>query len=161
MRQIFGVALIGIGAIFVLATYGGFEIGMDELWPSFLLIPAIGFHIYFFMDPSPKRAGVLVPGGILLVYAPLFFFSQLFFNGDMSKTWPIFLLGPALGLTEMYIFGGRKHTLLIPILILTTVAFIFLATNLLSTQIGGILGVIFIVFGGSLLYHKKKDDYSI
>ncbi|MDF2684718.1 MAG: putative rane protein [Brevibacillus sp.] len=148
---------MGIGAIFVLATYSGIEMAIDMLWPAFLLIPAIGFHIYFFMNPNPKRAGVLVPGGILAVYAPLFFFSELFFEGDMSSTWPVFLLGPALGLTELYIFGGRKTPLLIPISILTAVAFIFLSANLLSTHIGGILGFLLLAWGVYILTQRKKD----
>jgi hypothetical protein len=157
VRDIWGYALVAIGAIFVFATYSGIEMAIDKLWPAFLLIPAIGFHIYFFMNPSPKRAGVLVPGGILLVYAPLFFFSQLFFDGDMSNKWPIFLLGPALGLAELYVFGGRKAPLLIPISILTVVAFIFLSANLLSTHTGGIFGFILLAWGVYLLTQKKKD----
>jgi len=153
-----GYVLIGLGTLFVLATYSGMEMHMNVLWPAFLLIPGIGFHLLFFMNPVPKRAGLLVPGGILLVYAPLFFFSALFFDGDMSKTWPIFLLGPALGLFELYIFGGRKHALLIPISILTVVALIFLTSTLLSTQIGGILGIILIACGGFMLMKKKQGD---
>ncbi|CAM3294810.1 hypothetical protein EDM52_10750 [Brevibacillus invocatus] len=161
MKEFFGYVLIGLGVIFVLATYSGIEMNMGVLWPAFLLIPAIGFHIFFFMNPHPKRAGLLVPGGILLVYAPLFFFSQLLFDGDMSGTWPFFLIGPAFGLLELYIFGGRNHALLIPISILTVVASIFLAANLLSSQLGGILGIVLIACGGFLLFRKKKDNYSM
>ncbi|HZG82741.1 MAG TPA: hypothetical protein VEZ13_18450 [Brevibacillus sp.] len=158
MKDMMGYVLIGIGTLFVLATYSGLEMQMDVLWPAFLLIPGIGLHLMFFMNPQPKRAGLLVPGGILMVYAPLFFFSALLLDGDMSKTWPVFLLGPAVGLFELYIFGGRKHALLIPISLLTVVAFIFLASNLLSTQIGGILGLILIVCGGFILIRKKQSD---
>ncbi|GED69192.1 hypothetical protein BRE01_28940 [Brevibacillus reuszeri] len=161
MRQIGGYLLIGIGAIFVMATYLNIPLAIDKLWPAFLLIPAIAFHFFFFMDPKPQRAGLLVPGGILLVYAPLFFVSQIFMDGDMSKTWPFFLIGPAFGLTELYIFGGRKKGLLIPISILTTVALVFLAANLLSSQVGGILGLLLIVLGGYLVSRKKRDDFSI
>lgn len=161
MRQIGGYFLIGIGAIFVLTTYLNIPLAIDKLWPFFLLIPAIFFHVLFFMNPKPQRAGLLVPGGILLVYAPLFFFSQIFLDGDMSTTWPFFLLGPALGLTELYIFGGRKIGLLIPIGILTAVALVFLAANLMSSQVGGILGLLLIVLGGYLVSRKKRDDFSL
>ncbi|KZE52301.1 hypothetical protein AV540_10560 [Brevibacillus parabrevis] len=158
MRQIGGYLLIGIGAIFVLATYLGIPLAIDKLWPAFLLIPAIGFHLFFFMDPKPHRAGLLVPGGILLVYAPLFFFSAVFADGDMSHTWPFFLLGPALGLFELYVFGGRRAALLIPIAILTLVAIVFLMANFLSTQIGGTIGLLLILVGGFLLTKKKQDQ---
>lgn len=161
MKEFFGYLLLGLGVIFVLATYNGIEMNMTVLWPAFLLIPAIGFHLFFFMNPHPKRAGLLVPGGILLVYAPLFFFSQLLFDGDMSSTWPFFLIGPAFGLLELYIFGGRHHALLIPISILTVVACIFLAANLLSTPLGGMLGILLIACGGILLFRKKKNDYDL
>lgn len=159
MKQIGGYILIGIGAIFVLATYLNIPLAMDLLWPVFLLIPGIGFHIFFFMNPNPKRAGLLVPGGILLVYAPLFFFSQLFFDGDMSTTWPFFLIGPAVGLFELYLFGNRKAALLIPISILTVIALVFLTANLASTQVGGILGLILIIAGGYMVTRKKNDQY--
>ena len=161
MRHIGGYLLIGIGAMFVMATYFNIPLAIDKLWPAFLLIPAIAFHFFFFMNPRPNRAGLLVPGGILLVYAPLFFFSQIFMDGDMSTTWPFFLIGPAVGLTELYIFGGRKKGLLIPIGILTTVAVVFLAANLLSSQVGGLLGLLLIVLGGYLVSRKKSDDYSV
>ncbi|MGO4119227.1 hypothetical protein ACEQ6C_39330, partial [Rhizobium ruizarguesonis] len=62
MQQLGGYLLIGIGAIFVLATYLGIPLAIDKLWPVFLLIPAIGFHLFFFMNPKPQRAGLLVPG---------------------------------------------------------------------------------------------------
>ncbi|MDC0762022.1 MULTISPECIES: LPXTG cell wall anchor domain-containing protein [Brevibacillus] len=159
MRRIGGYIIIGIGAIFVLATYLNIPLAIDLLWPVFLLIPAIGFHIFFFMNPQPNRAGLLVPGGILLVYAPLFFFSQLFLGGDMSTTWPFFLIGPAVGLTELYIFGNRKPALLIPIGILTVIAIVFLIANLASTQVGGILGLLLIVLGGIMVTRKKNDHY--
>ncbi|QDS32922.1 LPXTG cell wall anchor domain-containing protein [Brevibacillus brevis] len=159
MRKIGGYIIIGIGAIFVLATYLNIPLAIDLLWPVFLLIPAIGFHIFFFMNPQPNRAGLLVPGGILLVYAPLFFFSQLFLGGDMSTTWPFFLIGPAVGLTELYIFGNRKPALLIPIGILTVIAIVFLISNLASTQVGGILGLLLIVLGGIMVTRKKNDHY--
>ncbi len=161
MIRLTGYIFIVIGALFALATYTGTPLGIDVLWPAFLLIPGIGFHLFFFMKPSNLRAGVLVPGGILLVYAPLFFFSQLFFDGDMSYTWPLLLFGPVAGLMELYVFGGRKKGLLIPVAILTAVACIFLAANILSTQIGGILGVVFLAIGGYLLsLKKKKEDYT-
>ncbi|MGG1663777.1 LPXTG cell wall anchor domain-containing protein [Brevibacillus sp. NRS-1366] len=161
MRQIGGYGLIGIGAIFVMTTYLNIPLAIDKLWPFFLLIPAILFHVFFFMNPRPQRAGLLVPGGILLVYAPLFFFSQIFLDGDMSTVWPFFLLGPALGLTELYIFGGRKTGLLIPIGVLTAVALVFLVANLMSSQVGGILGLLLIVLGGYLVSRKKRDDFSL
>ncbi|RNB89804.1 hypothetical protein EDM56_11610 [Brevibacillus fluminis] len=160
MRQLLGYILTGIGILFVLATYSGMEFGIDKLWPAFLLIPAIGFHLFYFLKPSPARSGVLVPGGILLVYALLFFFSEIVLDGDMSKTWPIFLLGPAFGLWELYFFGFRKIGLLIPIMLLTAIAFIFLACSFLSTQIGGIFGVVLVAIGGSILSRKKKHDYT-
>lgn len=161
MIQLLGYVCIGIGVLFALATYSEIPLGIDMLWPAFLLIPAIGLHLFFFAKPSNLRAGMLVPGGILLVYAPLFFVSQLFFDGDMSLTWPVFLLGPAVGLFELYLFGGRKKGLLIPIGILSAVAFIFLAANLLTTQIGGMIGVGFLVIGGYLLsLKKKKEDFT-
>ncbi|MBG9565610.1 LPXTG cell wall anchor domain-containing protein [Brevibacillus agri] len=161
MQQLGGYLLIGIGAIFVLATYLGIPLAIDKLWPVFLLIPAIGFHLFFFMNPKPQRAGLLVPGGILLVYAPLFFFSQLLADGDMSRTWPFFLLGPALGLFELYVFGGRKAALLIPVGILTVVALVFLMANFLSTQIGGAIGLVLIVLGGYLVTRRKNDHHSL
>ena len=125
---------------------------MDRLWPIFVLIPGLCFNLAYFS--TRKGPGVLVPGGILTTIGLLFFFETMT-NWHFSEyTWPIYPLAVAVGLFQLYIFGGRKSGLLIPIGILTLVSTMSFATmifgninNSLVVPAVLVLIGIFLIFG--------------
>ncbi|HPG47771.1 MAG TPA: hypothetical protein PLI81_01715, partial [Petrotogaceae bacterium] len=74
------------------------------IWPLFILIPGIAFELSFFQRPTPIRAGLLVPGGILCTIGLLFLFLGFTDYSYMAFLWPVFILAPAVGLFQLYLF---------------------------------------------------------
>ena len=153
--------LIGVGAILNnIFNIRFFTIG--ELWPIFVLIPGLSFEAGYFS--RGKEPGLLVPGGILTTIGVLFFF-ETFTNWHFSEyTWPVYLLAVAIGLFQLYLFGGRKRGLLVPVFILTTIAVIAFATMLFGSvfywiNTSLIVPIVFISIGVYILlenFSKQK-----
>ncbi|QST01251.1 hypothetical protein IMZ31_06740 [Pontibacillus sp. ALD_SL1] len=128
----------------------------SEAWPAFILLPAVGFHAGFFLSGQKRElAGLLVPGGILLVISLLFFFETATGFTYSAYTWPVYLLAPAFGLFELWYFGKREKGLLIPISILTGIA-VFSWGEMLMSAVGRLWPVIFIIIGLYLLFGRRK-----
>ena len=106
INYLFGLFLLCIGVLLILANFRVIEIVWDNLWPLFLLIPGILFELSYFI--YRKDAGLLVPGGILITYGLLFLVNVIYGWHLMEYLWPIFLLGVAIGLLQAYLFGGRE-----------------------------------------------------
>ena len=154
-----GLSLIIIGTVFFLNNLDLIHLQFSVFsWPIFLLIPALGFHAGFFLSGMRKdMAGLLVPGGILLTLALLFYFEMMTNFQYAEYTWPIYILAPAVGLFELYLFGDREKGLLIPVGILTVIAGFFLA-QMLFAAIFKFWPVIFIIIGLYLLFGRKKRE---
>jgi len=125
----------------------------------FLLIPGIVFEMSYFI--YKKDAGLLVPGGILVTYGLLFLVNTIYGWGLMEELWPIFPLGVAIGLLQLYIFGGREKGLLIPIGILGIVSLFFLINNLFFINFGLLAGIVLIVIGIWIIFKKAKSNDGI
>lgn len=156
-RRFAGIVLLVIGAILAFSALGLVTISIFYLWPLFMIVPGLLFHVRFFMNPKQEHAGLLVPGGVLTVIGSLFLFCNFFGWGMMGALWPFFLLGPAVGLFELYWFGGRTPGLLVPVTILTVLALLFLGVNVLSGTFGGVLGIVLVLVGIYALFGKSKN----
>ncbi|WP_409345059.1 hypothetical protein [Paenibacillus sp. MBLB4367] len=90
---------------------------------AFWRMAMLGFAIYLYGRYLLKRntggAWTLFPAGVLLVYA--FLIRWLDVNGweQIERLWPLFLLGPALGLIQWYVFGGWSRFVLVPAVLVT------------------------------------------
>src|SRR5690606_2004511 len=116
-----GFLLIAAGILLLAGKFGVFQSAAANLWPLFLLLPGLFFHYLRF--GMGVHAGVLVPGGILVTYAVLFFACNLIGWQAMAWLWPGFVFGPAVGLFEAYFFDpGRPRGLLIASGVLTAVS---------------------------------------
>ncbi len=160
-----GTGLILLGALLFANQYLDLDFfSMEKLWPVFVLIPGLVFQISFFA--SGRNPGLLVPGGILTTIGMLFFF-ETYTNWHFSEyTWPVYIFAVAVGLFQLYLFGGRHAGLLIPVGILTLVSGMCFAMmifgNLLtwinySTVLPAVLilaGVLVLVGRGG--YHKQQ-----
>ncbi len=113
--MVIGIVLVIIGVLFLLSNFGIFQIYFDifdvgflfsHFWPLFLIIPGIIFQYSFFTAKTPD-AGLLVPGGILLVSG---FTCQIAMLFDLwAFMWPGFVLSVAVGLFELYVLvRGKK-----------------------------------------------------
>lgn len=111
--------LIGVGAI-LNNIYNITFFTISHLWPIFVLIPGLSFEAGYFS--RRKEPGLLVPGGIFTTIGTLFLF-ETFTNWHFARyTWPVYPLAVAIGLLQLYLFGGRESGILVPVFILTTVS---------------------------------------
>jgi hypothetical protein len=120
---VFGVALIVLGIVFLLANLGVFRIRGQLVWTYVLILLGLAFWISFFFDRS--RIGSLMPGSVLLTIGLLFHYTSTHGWETLSLLWPFFLLAPAFGFYAMFVFGSHERGLLVPAGILTVLAAFF------------------------------------
>lgn len=161
-RALLGVLLILLGGFLFMnknATFVPADI-YTYFWPSLFILPlGIFFHWLYFSLTERKYAGLLVPGGILLTVGAVCQIAMLY--DAWGSLWPGFILAPAVGLFELYWFGGRNKWLLIPIAILTAVSLLFFTVfsiGVLFTYLTGnpLLAIGLIVVGAFLLLGRKS-----
>ncbi len=163
--MIIGLILILIGVLYLLSNFGIFEIYFDifdigflfsNFWPMFLIIPGLIFH-YSYFTAKTQDAGLLVPGGILLVMGITCQISMLF--DAWGYMWPGFILAVAVGLFELYLFGTREKGLLIPVFILGGLALIFFAISLGRIMLLRLYLIpAILIFGGILIVLRNRRN---
>lgn len=159
-KYFLGIVLVIIGVIGILSR--GFNISMVRLlnfWPLVVLIVGIGCeYLYFSRRKSPE---LLVPGGILTTIGLLFIFESITNWRFSGYTWGIYTLAVAIGLFQLYIFGGKENGLLIPVVILTLVSLRSLGPMIWTTLFGWIctsiiLPLAILIFGIYIIIKKKR-----
>ncbi|ALS27326.1 hypothetical protein ABEV74_16680 [Paenibacillus cisolokensis] len=101
-----GIFILLAGIVILLGKLGVFSFIGSVFWPLFILVPGILLHVLFFGRLLP--AVVLIPGGMLCVYALLFLFCTVSGWDNMKYVWPFFILGLAVGLYEFYLFESSR-----------------------------------------------------
>lgn len=149
--MIIGLVLILVGVLALLNATGMVNVGWSQMWPVFVLAPGLIFELSYFSGGKSRQPGLLVPGGLLITYGIFFFFNAFTGFRWMHILWPVFLLGPAAGLFQLYLFDRRDRNLLVPVGVLSTIALIFLLVNLASTGVGGVVFPILLILIGSLI----------
>ena len=151
-----GLLLIGLGAVLLLGKAGMFNFAMGVMWPIFVLLPSLFFHILFFARGVPS--GVLVPGGILATYALMFFYCNLFGWHAMAWLWPGFIGGVAVGLFEAYYFNpDRPRPLFIGAAIVASVSAVFFGFTLLATVGMYVIAAGMIALGVWIMYRRPRS----
>lgn len=150
-----GSLLIVVGILILLNQYSIVSISWENIWPIFILLPGILLESSYFMNRSLQNAKVLVPGGILIVVGIFLFFSVFTDFEYMEKLWPIFILAPAFGLFQLYIFGGKQRELLTPVFILGLIGMTFLLINIGNFGIN-LLGIMLVILGVTIIYHSRR-----
>jgi hypothetical protein len=160
-----GVIFLALGAFLLLfAGNGALQPAnlISYAWPSMFLIPVgLLFHWMYFSLLGGKGAGLLIPGGIVLTVGVVCQIAVL--TGGWSWLWPGFILAPAVGLFEFYLFGYRNKWLLLPIMILTVLSGIFFTVfsiGALFNQLFNrpVMAIVLIVAGVFLLLGWKKRE---
>lgn len=155
-NYIIGGVLIVIGALLLISNLGYMSFDWSYIWPLALLVPGIYMHFSFFtgIDRNP---GILVPGGILTTYG-LLFYANIFFGWHiMSQLWPLFLIGIAVGLFEMYLFGTRDKGLLVPVGILGGIGLSMLFRTYMAFDLKDFLVPVILIIIGIIIIIKKND----
>ncbi len=80
-----GSILLIIGVLFLYLTQMGWY-HMENLWPTFLLAPGIGFFMMCFF--GPKKNKLWIPGTILVLLSVIFYAQFCFY----FRYWPVILI---------------------------------------------------------------------
>ncbi len=76
----------------------------------------------------------------------------------MGDLWPTYPLGVAIGLFQLYLFGGRDKGLLIPVGILGAVSLFFLINNLPFIDLRLFAGILLVLIGIWVIFNKTKTN---
>ncbi|MCG7378418.1 hypothetical protein [Paenibacillus sp. ACRSA] len=161
-RAIFAPVLILLGVYLILNQGGSVGPGMifATFWPTLFVIPLGLFFHWLYFSMIGRGVGLLVPGGILLTTGIVCQIAMLFDN--WGTMWPGFILAVAVGLFELYWFGGRNKWLLIPINILTVLFLLFFAVMSIGSMLNSMsifqpfVAIVLIMGGAWLIVGRKK-----
>lgn len=147
--MVWGSVLLLVGAVLTLNQVGVLSFGNNMALPIILLSLSVVFHLYYFLSRGGNE-GLLVPGGILLVYG-LLFLSVFQLNCSFSQMWPLFILGPAVGLFELYAFSRGARGSMIPVFILTAIGGGFLLMTFGVANWNIVIALLLICIGGAMM----------
>lgn len=150
-----GIILLLAGVVILLGKLGVFSFLGAIFWPLLVLIPGVLLHVLYFGRLVP--AVVLVPGGMLVVYALLFVVCNLFGWDSLKYLWPLFIFGVAAGLYEYYLFGSsRPRVLLTASVALAAASAVFVIFVLLWSWGIYAIAVAFIAAGIWMMLSKRR-----
>ena len=153
---VFGIILVWVGVVFLAGNIFHF-LGVDRLWPLFLLAPAV-LLVAVWLQDRDRYAAALLPVTILVFFTIYFLWLNFTTWSNVEITWPNFLIGPGLGFFVLY-FTKKRWGFLLPALILILLATIFYAELIEDTLIVALIliGVGIALVARSLLYSKEVE----
>lgn len=161
-QYVLAMILIIVGGSSLLNQMFGWQlfrhINLDGL---FVLIPGLWFeYMYFSKRRSP---GLLVPGGILTTIGLLVLIEDNTFRWVGNYIDSLYILAPAIGLFQLYLYDKRDRGLLIPVGILTFIAIIDLLSNIMGDVFffmdsSLIWPIILVILGVALLIGKQDQS---
>ena len=135
-----------------------FSLDPGDFWPMIIFLAGAGFELAYYI--SLRAPGLLVPGGILITYSLLFFFETATNWRFAAVTWPVYLLGVAVGLFQLYLHSGRPRGLLTAISIISGIAaacFIVMCFRFVLGIVDlGVLIPVVLLVGGIIMVSGKK-----
>lgn len=162
-KRIAGIILVIMGlALLILKGFFGFKFlnfEPHDSWVFIVLLVGISFEFAFFI--TGRNPGLLVPGGIITTNGLLFLFEVTTDWSFSEYTWPIYILSVAIGLFQLYLFGGKERGLLIASGIVGLVAGVMMAFCMLGAisdiiSIGTLIPVALIV-GGAVIFFSGRN----
>jgi len=166
-NKIAGAVLVILGVIFFLNNINVINIPilnmsfiLKKFWPAvFIILPGLALHSVYFSGKKTE-AGILVPAGILITLGATMQICML--TGVWSLLVPGSILSVAVGLFELYLFGGRDKGLLIPVAILTVTSVfffdVFYSRILFALDLRhNIIPIALIVLGLVIMFRNKSS----
>lgn len=135
-----------------------FSLDAGDFWPIIILLAGAGFELAYYIPL--KAPGLLVPGGILTTYGLLFFFETATNWRFAAVTWPVYLIGVAVGLFQLYLHNGRPRGLLTAVAIIGGIAAACFIVMTFKFVLGivdlGVLIPVVLLAGGLILVTGKR-----
>ncbi|MBQ1275557.1 MAG: hypothetical protein IIY08_09290 [Cellulosilyticum sp.] len=159
-RYILAVVLIVLGGTGILNQIFGWQLFRSiDLGGLFVLIPGLWFeYAYFSKHRSPK---LLVPGGILSTIGILTLIESNSIMLVRDYIDSLYILAPAVGLFQLYLYDKKDKGLLIPVGILTFIALMDFISEVMGTFFffmdkSIIWPIILLVIGVALLIGRNE-----
>ncbi|MFF2886779.1 hypothetical protein [Paenibacillus sp. NPDC057967] len=151
-----GIILLLAGVVILLGKIGVFGFLGAIFWPLLVLIPGVLLHVLYFGRVVP--AVMLVPGGMLVVYALLFIICNIFGWDSLKYLWPMFIFGFAAGLYEYYMFGGAAvpRVVFTAAIALAVASVLFLVLILMWSWGIYLIAALFIAAGAWMMFGPRK-----
>lgn len=158
-KNLIGLIFVILGGWLLLGNFGLVRFNVWEfIWPLVILGIGLSFEFAYFRGEG-KSPGLLVPAGILVTIAINFLLNVIFGWHLMAVTWPLFILAPAVGLLQLYIFDKQDKGVLLASGIVGGIGLVFLAGNILSSiNISATLGAFFVIAGGLVFFNGLGNN---
>jgi hypothetical protein len=151
-----GFILIVVAVVLLLGKLGVFGFLGSLFWPVFVLLPGLLLHFLFFGRILP--VGVLVPGGMLITYALMFFYCNIFGWGSMTYLWPGFIFGVAVGLYELHIFNrSNLRGTFTASFVLAVISLVLFAISFLFTVSIYVIALVLIAIGLIMMLKRRRS----
>lgn len=165
-RRLLGILLIIAGAVlFVMKAV--FKITLlnfdsSDFWVFIVIILGLSFELSYFITGS--KPGLLVPGGIITTIGLLFLFEVTTNWYFAAYTWPIYIISVAVGLFQLYLFGGRRKGVLTASAIVGGIGGFFLACTLFGAitkviNFGIVIPIVLIIGGIAIFASNRRKIY--
>lgn len=164
-RTTLGLIIIVIGIIGIANQIFGLHI-LEHISAGPIILLGLGLWFEYMYFSRKRNPGFLVPGGILTTIGCIEIFNMCTAYFFYSYTESLYILAPAIGLFQLYLFGKQSKGLLIPVGILTAVAVI----NFIDSIVGSVfhfmnrslfIPIALVVIGCVIIFSKKdlSDEY--
>ncbi len=125
---IWTIVLILTGILILLSSFDIITIENNIYFYTGIAVMGIIFHLVCFMN-KPKKYNLLVPGGMMIIYAALFVICEYSKNLSLDALWPVIILAAAFGMLEQRVFSKGTEGSWLSIIVISVVGFYFLIQN--------------------------------
>jgi len=155
-RIIFGLVLLVVGALGILASLDIIYFSIWSLWAYIYFGMGLVFEVGYFSGKR-KSGGLLIVGGIFLVIGALFILCTLYSWGLMYDLWPMFILAPGFGFIQAYLIHKKSIGFLIPAAILLFIGLIFLNYTVFGYNNNLVISIMLIIFGLMIVFKPNNQ----
>lgn len=150
---IWSIVLILTGLLILLSSLDVISIKENIYFYVAIAVMGVVFHILCFVG-KPKKYSLLVPGGMLIVYAALFIACEYSNTFDIQDLWPVIILAASFGLLELRVFSKGEQGSWLSVIVTAVIGFYFLLQ--INPYLGVSFGTILILIGVLVVFRISK-----
>lgn len=150
---IWSIVLILTGLLILLSSLNVISIKENIYFYIAIAVMGVIFHILCFVG-KPKKYSLLVPGGMLIVYAAFFIACEYSDAFDVRDLWPVIILAASFGMLEQRVFSKGEQGNWLSIIVVAVVGFYFLLQNNFYLSI--VLGTLLILIGVLVVFRISR-----
>ncbi len=148
-----GAGLVVVGILLILIQAGLVPWRSGWWLPAVFLGLSVFFHVLYFTG-GRRDAGVLVPGGLFLVYGALLAVSTTLGGHWLWRLAGLWVAGPAVGIAEMKIASRGREGSWSAVGILLTIAAVLLMMTNARLSFRTVAGIALVAWGTAIILHE-------